>query len=128
MAYEEHNKDNQECPVNDPDAVFGNQCICRNPNEVGNLAGKELLDAITTAWNKGHYKGWTYEEMVRGPSVLPMSVFDEKSSDHRFIRHQCIVSTGLASGRITDMTLMVTTPEGTTYQEFIPKGPPTDTP
>ena len=120
-----HNGDNDDCPANWADPGFG-ECECRNENDVADLKGQELLDALTQSQKPGGYKGWEYNEMLHGPSVLPMAVCSDDLK--RIIKHTAIVMAGFDKGRITNMTLMVTTPEGTTYQDFVPKGPPTDTP
>jgi len=121
--YKHHNEDYDECPRN---LVVGDQwaeteCTCRNPNEVGNLDGRDLLDAMTEALETGNYKGWTFSEMVHGPSVLPVSVNDEAG---KIVKHEAIVMTQMDKGQIIEMTLMVTTPEGTTFQDFVPKEAP----
>ncbi len=120
----DHNPDNDECPCSRIDAFFGMVCTCRNPNDVGSLKGQGLLDAINEARTRGSYKGWTYKEMVNGPSVLPMAVYDNEDAAEPVVEHQCIVSMGTRQ-QCRSMTLMVTTPDGTTYQEFVPKGPAT---
>lgn len=123
-----HNDKNKECPRSRADAIFGTECKCRNLNEVGDLSGQDFLDALTEAQRNGSYKGWTLGEMVGGPSVLPITVYDSDDPEEPIIKHECIAMTHNDHGRITEMTLMVTTPDGTTYQDFVPKGPPTDTP
>ncbi len=92
----------------------------RNEDDVIGLKGQEYLDALTIAYRDGDFKGWTFSEMNRGGSVLPNTVYDEKDSHEPIIRHEAIVSVSLDHGRITLMTLAVTTPEGATYQDFVP--------
>lgn len=120
MAYEQHNDDNQECPAYKANAVFGTKCTCRDERDVENLRGQDLLDALTEAWNNKHYKGWTFSELNRGASVLPTTVYDEKSDDRRIVRHECIVAAQLDHGETIGLTLMMTTPEGTVLKDFVP--------
>lgn len=92
----------------------------RDENDVVDLEGQEFLDALNEAQKSGHYKGWTLSEMSHGPSVIPMTLFDEKEKGEPIVRHVCIVSMGPAH-----LTLQVTDAEkGTTYQDFVPAGPP----
>lgn len=122
MENKQHNNDYDECPRNlVVDQWAETECTCRNPNEVGNLSGKDLLDAMTEASETGNYKGWTFVEMLHGPSVFPVAVNDE---DGRIIKHEAIIMTQMESGSVIAMTLMVTTPDGTTYQDFVPVGVP----
>lgn len=119
MIKERHNGDNDNCPANWEDPGFG-ECTCRNENDIANLKGQELLDALTQSRKSGNYKGWDFGEMLHGPSVLPIAVHDKEEG---IIKHQCIIMTGLYRGTITEMTLMITTPEGTFYQNFVSAGP-----
>jgi len=91
----------------------------REVMDICNLSGQELLDALTTAWNEGQYKGWTFSEISKGASVLPMTVYDEKPDDHEITRHVSVVSTAMNKGRITDITLAVTTKDGTKFQDGV---------
>lgn len=90
--------------------------------DVENLEGQDFLDALTHAQNKGLWKGWTFTELVHGPSVLPTTVYDETNPYRPIVEHVCVVTTGHTRGSITSLTLMITTPEGTTYQDFVPRG------
>jgi len=130
----EHSSYNEKCPFNDQGFLEnprgGVACTCHqdgflDPNEVGNLSGQELLDALTEAWKNRHYKGWTYNDMLHGPSVLPIAVYDPSD---KIVKHEAVIAIRMSDGAVAEMTLMVTTPNGTTYQDFVPKGPPTDTP
>lgn len=128
MDSDQHSRFNDKCPINQEyEDAAGLPCSCaedgfRNPNEVGDLRGQDLLDALTEAWNNDHYKGWTYGEMIRGASVLPTSVYDEKSEDQRIVKYECIVSAQYDHGETVGLTLMVTTPDGTVYKDFVPAG------
>lgn len=125
-----HTHYNEKCPQNDPGAHSSNpalvglepDCTCkedgfRDDNEVGSLSGQEFLDALTEAWNNKHYKGWTFSEMSRGPSILPMTVYDP---DDRITKHEAIAMVQGDKGRVVGLTLMVTTSEGTRFEDFVP--------
>lgn len=90
----------------------------RDQNEVGDLTGQDLLDALTEANKNGHWKGWTFSEMNRGGSVLPGSVYDDQDN---ITKHMAIVSYGNNKGEISDMTLMITDENGSRYIDFVPK-------
>jgi len=130
----DHTRYNEGCPQNDPGEYSSNpalagiepDCTCRadgfrDDNEVGSLSGQALLDALSEAWNNKHYKGWTFREMVHGPSVLPMTVYDEGD---RITKYEAIGMTQMDKGRIVGLTLMVTTSEGTRFEDFIPARKP----
>lgn len=87
--------------------------------DVCNLSGQDLLDALNEAQDNGHYKGWTFSEIFRGGSVLPMTVYDEKQESLPITKHVGVTMTGMRKGSIVDITLAVTTGEGTRYEEFI---------
>jgi len=66
----------------------------RDVDDICNLEGQEFLDALTEAQNKGHYKGWSFSEISRGGSLLPISIYDEKSDDQEITGHIKISSYG----------------------------------
>ncbi len=90
----------------------------RDQNEVGDLTGQDLLDALTEANKNGHWKGWTFSEMNRGGSVLPGSIYDEQDN---ITKHMAIVGYGNNKGEISDMTIMITDENGSRYIDFVPK-------
>lgn len=132
MSHTDHNK---SCPWNDPETscnpiYSGMDCTCgedgfRNPNDVGNLEGKDLLNAMTKAKREQHYKGWSFADMLHGASVLPTAVHD---GDGNIIKHESIVMTQFDAGQIVKITLMTTTGKGSFYQDFIPAGPKSSSP
>lgn len=91
----------------------------RDQNEVGDLTGQDLLDALTEANKNGHWKGWTFSEMNRGGSVLPGSVYDDETDD--IIKHTAIVGYGNDKGEIRELTIMITDENGSRYIDFVPK-------
>jgi len=93
-------------PYKDEDAFF-------------ELEGQGLLDALTTAYKDGNYKGWSFAESVRSTSVLPAAVRD---NDNRIVKHLGIESFG-GCGEIQEITLAITTEEGTKRQDFVLKKP-----
>lgn len=92
----------------------------RDENDVANLEGQVLLDAMTEAHHAGHFKGWSYKDMVHGPSVLPETVYDDKDPKHPITKHVCVVATRFYQGEVIELTLMATTSRGTTYRDFVP--------
>jgi hypothetical protein len=94
----------------------------RDQNEVGDLTGQDLLNALTEANKNGHWKGWTFSELNRGGPILPCSVYDEQDN---IIGHKAIVSSivsyGNDKGEIRELTIMITDENGSRYIDFMPK-------
>lgn len=99
-------------------ALEGKPLGPRDENEVGDLTGQALLDALTEANKNGHWKGWTFSELNRGGSVLPGSIYDEQDN---ITKHMAIVGYGNHKGEIRDLTLMITDKNGSRYIDFVPK-------
>ncbi len=99
-------------------ALEGKSLGERDENDAGSLSGQDLLDALSEANKNGHWKGWTFSELIRGGSVLPGTARDELDN---IVKHTSIASYGNDKGEITDITIMVTDEDGTRYIDFAPK-------
>ena len=91
----------------------------RDENDLA-LAGQDLLDALTLAHHEGHYKGWTFTEVSRSASVMPMAVYEDRDPSEPITKHEAIIMKGNDS-----MTMMITTRDGVMYQDYVAAGPPT---
>ena len=88
--------------------------------DVCNLSGQDLLDALTEAYSNGHYKGWTFSDISRGGSVLPMTVYDEKQDSRPITKHEAVVMIGGGRAKVRGITIATTTSKGTVFTDYLP--------
>ena len=81
----------------------------RNPDDL-DLSGQALLDALTHAHRHGDWRGWTFGEISRSASVLPMTVHNENG---RIVRHVNCVILGKGS-----LSLLETTENGFEFHDY----------
>lgn len=93
--------------------------IERDVDGICNLEGQELLDALTEAQNKGHYKGWSFSEISQGGSLLPISIYDDKSDGQEITEHIKITSYGSGPDGVNCVGVTETRKgEGRTSRDF----------
>jgi hypothetical protein len=93
----------------------------RSDDDLANLHGQDLLDALTEARQKGNFKGWSFSEIAGGGSVLPMTVYDHEAEGQPITKHQGVVMVGNDQGKIASITVATTTKGGTEYENFVPE-------
>ncbi len=89
-------------------------------DDLSNLSGASFISALNKAKTNGHYRGWTFSELSRCSSVLPMTVYDDKKEDLPITKHQGVVMVDMGKGKVLGITVATTNSDGTVYDEFVP--------